>query len=403
VGTYNSGSNGLYAVNPTSHNIEWSFQTDDGYNQGSPIDSSPGIAPDCSIVFLAAGGDLFAVNPDSSLKWFFPLPANSYPDGSPAMDKAGNIFVGSHDGYVYCINSSGGLLWIFDTTNNNSPIQASIAIGPDLTVYAASTDGSLYAITNGGLKWRFNATNTSGNPIAFISSPALSEDGVIYIGGEDYNNLSDNLVYAITNGAVKWTFPTGGYVIASPAISPATGGVIVASEDGKVYQLAGSNGQATNAIWPMFHANPGRIGATPNASCSGGASLVAFPNNPSMKLASGQFSFYISGTPGSGWAIYASSNLTTWESIGFVTVGPNSGYGSFTDTNITGLTNRFYQARTAAACSPVIGFINMTIPPGTNLIANPFYQINDNQYPQNTAKATVGRRTSPPVSLGFSW
>jgi hypothetical protein len=27
----------------------------------------------------------------------------------------------------------------------------------------------------------------------------------------------------------------------------------------------------------------------------------------------------------------------------------------------------------------------MTIPPGTNLIGNPFYQVNDLDYPQNTA------------------
>ena len=62
------------------------------------------------------------------------------------------------------------------------------------------------------------------------------------------------------------------------------------------------------------------------------------------------------------------------------------GNGSFTDTNIDGLTNRFYQARSGSTCSQVIGFINMTILPGTNLIANQLYQVNDGAYPQNTAE-----------------
>jgi hypothetical protein len=45
----------------------------------------------------------------------------------------------------------------------------------------------------------------------------------------------------------------------------------------------------------------------------------------------------------------------------------------------------FYQARSGNECSQVIGFIILTIPRGTNLIADQLYQINDSVSPQNSA------------------
>ena len=205
VCTYEPTSNGLFAINGSNGVINWYFQTDDPNGIASESDSSPAIAPDGSIVFLARVGDLYAVKADGNLKWFFPLPANSFPDSSPAIDAAGNVVIGSHDGYVYCISSSGGLEWIFDTTNQSAPIHSSAAIGPDSTVYIASTDGTLYAITNGGMKWEFTDPSGAG----FFSSPAISQDNVIVIGSED------NYVYGITNGYVKWSQPTSGQVRSS--------------------------------------------------------------------------------------------------------------------------------------------------------------------------------------------
>jgi len=62
------------------------------------------------------------------------------------------------------------------------------------------------------------------------------------------------MLYAITNGTLKWVSPTGGSIVSSPAIG-ADGTVYVGSEDGRVYAVPGSAGLATNAPWPMFHQN----------------------------------------------------------------------------------------------------------------------------------------------------
>ncbi len=380
VATYYSSSNGLFAVNPVSTNIEWLFETDDAFFPPAwAIDSSPAIGPGCAIYFLDSLGDLYAVSPNGVLQWFIPLPTAYGPSSSPAIGDDGTIYVGSGDGYLYAVSPDGTLRWIFDTSDG-AAISSSPAIGGDGTVYIASTDGNLYAITNGILKWAF----TNAPYYRFVSSPAVSADGTVYIGAEDNN------VYAITNGAVEWTYTTGQPVISSPAINPADGGIIIASEDGKVYKLPGSGNVAANAPWPMFHQNGRHAGAAPNPACSGGGVTSAFPNNPSLYSGAGQFTFLISGTPGSTWGVYASSNLTTWEAIGDVLLTSDVGAGSFSDTNVAGITNRFYQLRFGNFCSQVIGFVIVTLgPQSTNLIANQFYQVNDDNYPQNTALGLV--------------
>lgn len=79
------------------------------------------------------------------------------------------------------------------------------------------------------------------------------------------------------------------------------------------------------------------------------------------------------------------------EPIGGALVDRNLGWGDFQDSNISGVTTRFYQARSSFGCSQIIGFTLQTFgPQSTNLVSNPFYQVNDYQfnsyYPQNTAQ-----------------
>jgi len=391
VANYNSLYNGLYAINAATGAIQWYFAPDDPDEGVSGVDSSPAVAQDCSIVFLTRNGDLYCLNPDGSLRWFFPLPAGSSPDGSPAIGKDGSIYVGSSsdagDAYVYGLNSGGGLKWLV-ASSNGYPFQSSPAIGADGVVYAASTGGNIWAITNGGVEWQMSVTNAEGNPVTFESSPAIAANNVLYIGAVDYANTTNGL-FAITNGAVQSFWLAQGGVASSPAIDPIDGSVVVADQSGYVYKLPGSQNADPNAAWPMFHQNARRAGSVPNPACSGGGVPVAFPSNPSLNLVNDSFTFYISGTPGSSWAVSASSDLTNWSVIGEVSLDPYIGYTYFTDSTFYGATSRFYKMQCASGCSRIIGFMNMSIPPGTNLIANPLYQINDQQPSQNTASGLL--------------
>jgi outer membrane protein assembly factor BamB len=79
------------------------------------------------------------------------------------------------------------------------------------------------------IKWKFRMEGLT------VSSPALDENGTIYIGAEDFHKS----FFAInSDGTEKWGFDAGHWVDSSPAIAA----------DGTVY--FGSNNHYLQAIWP---------------------------------------------------------------------------------------------------------------------------------------------------------
>ena len=115
--------------------------------------------------------------------------------------------------------------WAFQTEGS---VSSSPAIGDDGTVYVGSSDFNLYAINpDGTQKWAFQ---TEGS---VSSSPAIGDDGTVYVGSADFN------LYAINpDGTQKWAFLTGGGIRAfsSPAIG-ADGTVYVGSDDFNLYAI----------------------------------------------------------------------------------------------------------------------------------------------------------------------
>ena len=102
----------------------------------------------------------------------------------------------------------GSFAWKF---NVGAPVGTSVAIGPDSTIYFASSyemyEGRqvpiLYALDwHGNLKWKFKlrASEQIGDA-SQACSPLVAADGTIYIGSRDH------LIYAINpDGTLKWTF-----------------------------------------------------------------------------------------------------------------------------------------------------------------------------------------------------
>ena len=76
-------------------------------------------------------------------------------DSGPAISSDGTIYVGSDDGNLYAINPNGTLKWKYKT-EGGAPVVSSPAIGSDGTIYVGSDDGNLYAINpRGTLKWKY--------------------------------------------------------------------------------------------------------------------------------------------------------------------------------------------------------------------------------------------------------
>ena len=97
----------------------------------------------------------------------------------------------------------------------------------------------------------------------------------------------------------------------------------------------------------------------------------------------GDFSFNIVGSSGTAWNVYASTNLSNWTQIGTNLTLPTNidslnGDTNFTDTTVTNVPYRFYQLSNDGCASVIIGFANLSIGPGTNLIADQFWQTDDN-------------------------
>ena len=196
---------------------KWEFPT------GGHVGSSPAIGSDGTIYVGCRDDNLYAINPNGTKKWQFPIVIGADRISSPAIGSDGTIYVGSHNSTLYAIYADGTNKWEFPTGGR---VESSPAIGSDGTIYVGSISYDLYAINpNGTEKWRFPTG-------AYIeSSPAIGSDGTIYVGSDD-NNL-----YAINpNGTEKWRFPTGDWVRSSPAIG-SDGTIYVGSRDNKLYAI----------------------------------------------------------------------------------------------------------------------------------------------------------------------
>ncbi len=207
-----------YSTKGVDGTVEWRFGTN------SYVYSSPAIGEDGTIYVGSQDTNLYAVNPNGTKKWNFTTNGHVY--SSPSVGSDGMVYVGSKDHRLYAIYPNGSQKWNISTGDEIS--YSSPSIGVDGTIYIGSvntTKQNFFAINpNGTKKW---GLKTQG-PV--ISSPAVDENGTIYIG-------SGQKMYAINpGGSIKWSYQTGDLIIASPVIGP-KGRLYVGSLDGNIYAL----------------------------------------------------------------------------------------------------------------------------------------------------------------------
>jgi outer membrane protein assembly factor BamB len=185
------------------------------------IYSSPAIAEDGTVYFgtMLSSCKIYAVYPNGTEKWSYST--ENVITSDPAIGNDGTVYIGSQDYYLYALWPNGTLRWRFYTGDY---IMGPPSIANDGTIYIASWDDYLYALytTNGTMKWRQSIG------VGAAVNPSIASDGTIYIG---YNDL-----YAIyPNGTRRWTFDLGSQRHiqgSSPAIS-ANGIIYVGVEIGE--------------------------------------------------------------------------------------------------------------------------------------------------------------------------
>ncbi|HEC77975.1 MAG TPA: T9SS type A sorting domain-containing protein [candidate division WOR-3 bacterium] len=221
-------------MGPEEADILWTYAPGGGITWSSPV-----IGEDGTIYFGSQDGNLYAINPDGTLKWTYGT--NGAIQSSPAIGADGTIYIGSDDGNLYAIEDSityGKLRWKHEVINPQYPPRGPIMIA-DGTIYVAA--GHLEALDeNGNLKWDYN-TGISGSP----HGTALSHDGsTIYV---EHATISDYYLTSLdTSGSINWERDIGAAPIDFSNSTPTVG------SDGVIYFPTGYGG-------PLYAINPNSI------------------------------------------------------------------------------------------------------------------------------------------------
>jgi outer membrane protein assembly factor BamB len=226
---------------PTSGFLKRTFTTD------APVQTSVTIDAQGRIYVACMDGKLYCLNTDGSVDWVYD--ANSPLTTSPTITTEG-ILVGSKSGTLHVVDFSGTVQWTYQTPG---PIYSCPAVQEDGFIIFGSNDGRVYALNSSGyLVWRRLLVSTGPIPPAIFASPAIADDGTIYIG-----TVRDPVLYALSpeDGSLRWEckFPGGTGVFASPVVGD--DGIIYQTlvRDDRLYAVDPNDGSIS---WALVLADP---------------------------------------------------------------------------------------------------------------------------------------------------
>ncbi len=246
-----------------------------GYQLADEVASSPVILSDGRVVVVNDSGYVTCLTSDGTLSWqYF---ANSGVTSSPAVDNYNNIYFGTEQGDLITLDQNGTLMWAHHVPSLQNDILSSPVIDQNGNIYFGCNDGYLYKLSpSGNLEWRYEVQTNA----ALTSTPALTQDGVLYIFSPA-DSLTEKLCAINTaDGTLRWevmlygpAYRSGGLkphprrfsidILPSPVIDR-YGIIYIAGENGGVYAIAGRpEGVLLQSHWPMFrhdHRHTGKFG-----------------------------------------------------------------------------------------------------------------------------------------------
>jgi outer membrane protein assembly factor BamB len=185
----------IFSVNPESGYKNWNFSDNSEY-KSNQFFSSPSVY-NSSVYAGNVNGTFYSIDlKEGNLKWKFKTGDAVYASASIYRDK---IFFWSDDLNVYCLDTSGSLIWEKDLSTKSV---SSFTFYNNLVITSA-IDGFIYALRfdNGETIWKFK---TNG---AIWATPLVHQNK-IFIGSFDKN------IYCLNadNGDELWYFTTDGKI-----------------------------------------------------------------------------------------------------------------------------------------------------------------------------------------------
>ncbi len=219
-----------------------------------------GVTVSGDLLLVPSGTDLAILDRDDG-RLVRTLPVGGQLDTAPAA-WGGGAFVGSDDGHLRAFDlATGAQVW---ATETDGPFDAAPLVR-DGVVYAATMTGTVWAVESatGTVRWK---TNVSSRPVSV--SPALSFDGLLYVGSDD-GFL--HIVAVNTGNLIR-----SRRVSASPLrCAPACGGhtVFAGADDGNIYSL-----DAEYNVLRAYETTPGTRLATAGLALYGDYLVCAATN-----------------------------------------------------------------------------------------------------------------------------
>jgi len=171
-----------------------------------PSWSSPAIAGNNHIIFGTRSGRIMACADTMSRVWSYPdddLAAanangcNPMTDnstgtniinvtGSPVIDEASNVYIRSHNGYIYALNAEGKLRWCHDTGESgaspfgdNVPTTTPILTANGLLIYIGDKGVSALNKVSGELVLRLTDAELLSTLSSYVTSPTITQSGLL--------------------------------------------------------------------------------------------------------------------------------------------------------------------------------------------------------------------------------
>jgi hypothetical protein len=231
-----SMNNGVYRIDSTGTILQ-------SYITGGSIQSSLCISNETNLMYVGST-DTRLYCFDTGLNSLWDRGLGGVVNNSASVNFDGSIvYVGANDNNTNLgllkslVASNGNPKWTFqaDGTILSSPVVMELVdsnyVVIKTIIYFGTSKGTVYAINDFGTSYELFWSETVNPDSAFVSSPAISEDGMLYIGSKN------GYLYRFNwdgNYQTSWRKYTGGPIISSPIIDE-NEIVYIASGSGYIY------------------------------------------------------------------------------------------------------------------------------------------------------------------------